>query len=355
MMLPPPRFALLTWLLLSLTLAGCGGSDHRNNAAPEDTLTFMHDGLEGQVIHQLYEYEGRIYAASSDGVYSKPHASAQWQPLGLQGTGVTDLVVFNSRHLLASTLAGAASQPHMMESLDGGSSWQSLHSDYQPWKQSADWQLLAYDEHLHTLYALSDRQLLASPDEGRDWQPLAATDNFMPLFIRRHPLTGEFWTPGYENSTPVLQVWSAAFDRVTGRYPITPRESRVFDLLLSPVDPAHLLVSGSQGIWRSRDQGQSWTLLLSPPAGRLYASLARDPHNHDLLYTGSRDPARNNQPLIFEVSRDQGDTWAQYHYPASHLRGGVRCLLAVAENHRTLVYLGLDGGGIMKVVMPLTF
>lgn len=49
------------------------------------------------------------------------------------------------------------------------------------------------------------------------------------------------------------------------------------------------------------------------------------------------------------MSTDGGETWTEHKHPSTSLFGEVRSILATTENNRTVIYIGLYGGGIMKV------
>jgi hypothetical protein len=353
----------LTMLLPALLvvcglLSACGSGDTRDEPRPSTTMTFIHDGLQGLTIHQLYQHHDQLFAATSNGIYVKTPGSGGWNIRGLANFQVTDIAFIDPSHFIASA---QATTPHtapaqLYETTTAGQQWLPLdaHTHLTP---ANNWRGLSYAREVNALYAISDNFLLTSLDSGRDWQALlpeqtANTD--IPLFVIRHPVTGDIWSGGYNDQ---LQPWLQASSGDTGQTLITAvvgkTHGRVRHLSLDPERPATLLLSSDEGLWRSQDYGKQWDFLQAPPANRIYQTLLHDPLNANWVYTSSREMNNTGpQRLIFEMSQDRGTNWTRYYYPGSNLQGGTQSMLAITENNKTVIYLGLAGGGIVKINMP---
>lgn len=353
----PPMLLPFVLAACALLLA-CGGGDKRDKPQPSTTMTFIHDGLQGLIIHQLYHHNDQLFAATSNGVYVKTSTSDGWKIRGLANFQVTDIAFMDTAHFIASAQANTPDAPaaQLLETTTAGHQWQPLdaHTSLAP---ATDLQGLSYAEEVNALYAISENFLLTSLDSGRDWQPLLPeqpTNPVVSLFVLRHPVTGDIWSGGYnEQLQPWLQAWSADTGQPLVATSVGKTPGRVRHLSLDPERPATLLLSSDEGLWRSEDYGQQWNFLQAPPANRMYPTLLHDPRNADWVYTSSREINNTgSQRLIFEMSQNRGTNWTRYYYPGNNLQGGTQSMLAVIENHKTVVYLGLAGGGIVKINMP---
>ena len=100
------------------------------------------------------------------------------------------------------------------------------------------------------------------------------------------------------------------------------------------------------------NRGANWTTLIGDVDYRFYFDVAIDPLTPATFYTAGWDKNWDTpQPLIFEVPNDGGQRWKKYRHNDPSLFGGVRSMIAVVEDGKTRVYLGLYRGGIMKVTI----
>lgn len=136
---------------------------------------------------------------------------------------------------------------------------------------------------------------------------------------------------------------------------LLPSPSVIKDIVFrTQEEPALVFASGEGGILRSEDNGETWTQPLGDVNFRFYYELVIDPQASDTVFTAGWDKAAAGgpQPLILEVSRDAGRNFEAFEYDDADLRGGALSVLDVVEEGETVLYIGLDGGGIIKVLNP---
>ncbi|MGE0221637.1 MAG: WD40/YVTN/BNR-like repeat-containing protein [Acetobacteraceae bacterium] len=89
-----------------------------------------------------------------------------------------------------------------------------------------------------------------------------------------------------------------------------PGDTHVHAITIHPDDPQVLYAATSSGLYRSRDQGMTWTRLVEPAAGEQMWSVLIHPSDHRVILTGCA-------PLGLYRSDDAGETWRRMPRPRS--------------------------------------
>jgi photosystem II stability/assembly factor-like uncharacterized protein len=271
---------------------------------------------------------------------------------------VHDIAMLSADHFIASvreTDAEGIFSDQLVESLDGGESWHSVAHNFGAEDPETLYGLY-YDAYNNALYATGVEALAMSLDEGRSWELL---DGLWSGFgqpkraINYNVATNDIWYGG-QNAIEqlVLERYSLDTQQAESFRELMPNPSVVYGIVFDPENEAGVYISGEGGIVKTENNGEDWITLMGDVDYRFYFGLAIDPNNPQTLYTGGWSKMWDTpQPLIFEISTDGGATWTQYQHPSTTLFGGVRSILATTEDDVTVVYLGLYGGGIMKVIV----
>lgn len=352
------RSILFTSLLLALGACDSGyNRDDDENGDNGSEVSFEHVGLAGHEVSHLYEFDEQLFAATNQGLYTLD-AAGQWQSLGLDGSEVRDIAFLDNGHFIASIDDGTAAPGNnrLVESTDDGDSWQNITHNFGGEQTEAIYGL-HYDAYNNALYATGIAALAASYDNGRSWELLNGMwGSFgQPKNVVTHnPATNDIWYGGQ----------NAIEDMVLVRYPLDTQQAQLFSGLLpspsviygiefSPESAEQVYVSGEGGLLKTRNNGDDWQTLIGDVDHRFYFEIAIDPEDPQTLYTGGWDKgAEEPQPLILEISEDDGETWAEYRPADADLNGGVRSVLARDEDGSTVVYLGLYGQGVVKATIP---
>ena len=134
---------------------------------------------------------------------------------------------------------------------------------------------------------------------------------------------------------------------------LLPSPSTIKGITFDASNSDRILASGEGGILESLDNGANWENLLGDVDFRFYFRVVLDPEDGRTLYTAGWDKIfEEPQPLIVEVSRNDGATWEKHNLDNPELFGGVWSLMAVSEDARTVIYAGLYKGGVMKILLP---
>lgn len=345
---------LLTGTIFAAFLLGCSGD---RLPIQDQPFEFTHEGLSDHVVSHLYEYEGRLFAGTDQGLYTRTSAG-QWQATGLVDAEVLAVAILSADHLIASvreTDAEGVFSDQLLESTDGGESWHSVEHNFGG-EETETLHGLHYSPHNNALYGTGEEALAVSLDEGRSWELLDGSwDGFSQpkRAVNHNPATNDIWYGG-QNAIEqlVLERYSLDTGEAQSFRDLMPSPSVVYGIVFDPENEAGVYISGEGGIVKTENNGEDWRTLIGDVDYRFYFDLAIDPNDPQTLYTGGWDKIPDEpQPLIFEVSTDGGETWTGHEHPSATLFGGVRSILATTENDRTVIYIGLYGGGVMKVVV----
>lgn len=356
-------FALV--LLVIAALSGCGGSGGGATSPPPPVASppeFRHEGLTGRIVSQIYQHGTRLFAATDEGLYGKTLGENQWSLIGLAEDRVQDLAIVDEQHWLAAVAASGAElfvSPRLMETVNGGANWAVVENDFGGGSsENRGIAAMQYEASSGRLYATEQEALAVSTDLGRTWQLLSgfwAGFSMPKEALNINTARGEVWFAG-QNALEQMDLRrhdlasgeTFQFDKF-----LLPSPSTIKGITLDPANPERVLASGEGGILQSFDNGQSWTALLGDVNFRFYFQTALDPMDSDIIYTASWVKETDlRQPLVFETSTDRGTSWTRFELADPDLFGGAWSVRSVIEDDRTVVYLGLFRGGIMKVILP---
>lgn len=338
--------------------SGCGG-DKTRPLPPETTLTFAFDGLSDHSIHRLHQFDNLLFAATDKGLFIKSTATqSSWQAAGLETAELLDLIVFSKDHYLALTQSTVAEKAvyRLMETTTGGGRWYPVEPDFGG-DESEPIVAIVYDSHNQRLFAKGIAVLAVSYDEGRSWHKIAGQWQGAGAsrgVIKYNTRTNEVWYGG-QNTVGQTLLCTYALDNDDERCftQALANPGSIYDIAFDTHNPARILVAGAGGVAQSLDQGETWVTLITEQPHRLYTAVAVDRQNPDIIYTGGWDNLwQAPQPLTLEISRDGGVSWTQFLYPSTSLFGGIKSLLAVNENGRNILYIGLHKGGVVKAILP---
>lgn len=346
--------------VLTLTLVACSSDDA--DAPSNRAVIFESIGLNGRIVYRIWPIQGDLIAATDRGLHRFRQGQG-WTLLGSAQWRILDWVVLSDGRWLISTADGGDYEPithyEMFESQNQGVSWSPVAHDFggvevgQP-SDDRPYRLLRNGD---DVYATGADVLAQSSDGGRHWSLLSGVWQGFATGLRALALAPDgrsLWyggQGGFENL--VLQ----RFDLVEGEsLPLgdlsllLPAPSVVKGIDFDRRDSRRVFISGEGGIVQSRDEGQTWQGLLLNTESRFYFGIQTDARAAGTLYTaGWAEQPDEPQPLVLEISTNDGLSWQRYRHPSSSLWGGVYSMTSRLENGETVLYLGLFKGGVMRV------
>jgi hypothetical protein len=356
------RFAMvIAAVILPTLLASCGGH------GPE--LNEHHPWLEGSRVHQLHALSGSLLAATDDGLFLKRTGDESWRRAGLAGFDILDVAAFSDHHFLVSTYTWDQEGYPLYarwRTHTGGKKWHRSNDNFLGSEGPAAIRSFHFDAGSERLFATGTVMLGTSHDFGQTWQIQEGWFGATFSSIALNPATNEVWYGGQGPIENGILIRHALDTGVQTHYAnLFPNPATYLGIRFDPKRADVVYASGEGGIAFTEDRGMSWSFPLGDVDYRFYYDVAIDPDNPSHLYTAGWDkiaarPAMRAtdpsywfpiapQPLILEWSRDGGQSWKKYQYPAgNNFFGGVRSMILVEEEAETVWYLGLDGGGIKR-------
>jgi len=243
---------------------------------------------------------GVLYAATwESGAYKSVNDGLSWvrKSSGLTENALRDIVLDPTRPVI---LYAATNSQGVFKSVNGGASWRPARTGLASWQPYR----IAIDPlHPDTVYATfqsdgADRSI----DGGAHWLPY---DDGLPpecfvddLAVDRNTgkLTAGIWEYGVFTRPAGASLWTDSNKGLTG--------NDVSALILRS-DPSRLIAgiqSNGSAVFISTNDGRAWTASKSGINYRRVQSLAVDPENSDILYSGNSGSAY--------TSVDGGATWA---------------------------------------------
>jgi photosystem II stability/assembly factor-like uncharacterized protein len=346
------------WLLAGLAAplltaqAGCGGGGDPGTPAPR----FSADGLLGRIVRRLRPSPAGLLAATDDGAFRRD--AGGWSSIGLADHTVHDISAVTERVLLASarrndTLPGGLAR--LVESEDAGQTWRDVPNDFGGSAGPEGIQALVNDAMARRLLATGFDVLAESIDLGRSWRRLAGEWHAFAQpkeSLAFDPARGDVWYGGQDAIEGLaLFRYRESSGRLDSHPRLMPSPSVVKGIRFVGGEPDRVIVSGEGGIVHTRDNGAKWEPLLRN-GHRFYFDVLQDMQRPGRFITAGWDKNFDTpQPLIVEISDDDGRSWARLQHPDAALFGGAWSMALGIEQGRSVGYFGLYRGGVVRLAM----
>jgi photosystem II stability/assembly factor-like uncharacterized protein len=242
-----------------------------------------HPGGTGRLFAAVWYQE----AGAGGGVFLSEDGGRTWRPSGLEGEAVRALEIASadSNEFVAGTLSG------VFHSGDAGKSWQRISPSGDEELRRLD--SVAFDPRdAKVIYAGTYHLPWKTVDGGKSWKPVIA----------------------------------GLID-----------DSDIMSLRVDASNPERVYLSACSGIYRSENQGGSWTKLQGIPyAARRTQAIIQDTQQPKTLFAATTEG--------LWVTRDSGESWERTT-PKDWVINSVVVLAGTNEHERVVV--GTDGQGIL--------
>jgi hypothetical protein len=354
---------LFITFMVSTAFFGCGGNETASEPPTIPTPpspsapTFSVAGLENRIIYDLDIVDGLLFASTDQGLY-KEATQNNWQLMGSDTWNIQDLEIMADGRWIVS-ISDADGLYELFESLDEGQNWQKIDHDFggtnRPVSEPSP--VFRFTEDSAVLYAVGTASLGQSYNSGHSWELM---DGDWDGFARGlHALTlnpnhTDIWYGGQgaiENLVLVRYPMSSGIstDLSANTTDLLPSPSTVNNIVFDPVDPQRIFILAEGGIIQTRDEGETFQAFLLNNEHRFYFDMISTPSQQGRFFTAGWTKTPNTQPLILEVSVDDGENWTSYTHPDENINGGVYSMASRIENEELVIYLGTYKGGVVRV------
>jgi photosystem II stability/assembly factor-like uncharacterized protein len=273
-------------------------------------LTWSQIGSDLDLVFALAtdkDHPGVLFAATRGGLYRSDDGGDSWHLAGLDGLYVTGVAIdprATNTIFAVVDQSDTVAPATIWKSTDRGATWTSLSLSGTPGLPR-----FVFDPvRPETSYLLFVGEstgfvpMLRSTDGGARWTELSAAVGAHDLAALPAGTLIAATDAGLARSNDGGMTWTPPLE--PGVLAGPPRDS-FSRLLASSAVPGELLAAGSSGIWKSGDKGASWAL-----------------SNHGILAQGAYEVevSPTGPPAVFAVagislfrSSDQGDTWTRLH------------------------------------------
>lgn len=344
-------------LLVLFTLSACNNDDNSGTPIEESRFIWKKIGLNELKINKLLLEDNFLYAVTEDGIYRKNSVDdSSFQPIGLQGLNIEDIVIFSPNELLASV---ADFQEdiiiHIATTDDGGQNWQVLESDFGGgFDPHIVWDFLKPQNSEDDLYASSNYVVARSTNKGVHWSPIWGDwDQFTRAtsVVAINPLLpNEIWLGGQggiEDGYLIRLNGDTEANRWTD---LVPNPTTVKNITFDTQSPQSIYVGFEGALLKTSNNGQSWqTLIDEHESARFFNGIVLSTLDTRKVYTSGWLKTDEPQPLLLYYSTDAGTTW-KHEIFTEETYGGVEDMVMTTIGNQEHLFLALNKGGVYEVI-----
>lgn len=312
-----------TWAAVGMTDPGSGGgavtfdpsNPNRAYMAGRDGIEISTDGgatfgapidvFQGQTTRQIAvdpTNSSRLFAVTVAGLFGSADGGQTWTPRNT-GFKTRSFVLSTASDPSAPRIVYAGTRGGIWRSTDAGATWSYSESGLLP--NTIQIRSLTVDrENPATVYLQGSTGYYVSRDQGASWSPLLSGPGLLntgvsPVAI--DPDDDSHVALAYGGGVDVSDDGGATFAYHEFETDPALGPQSVSQVAFDPANGAVIYAGAVNGLWRSTDDGDTWSELPGSPTGSAVA-LAIDPHRPSLIYYQSAYGG-------LEVSRDGGVTW----------------------------------------------
>jgi photosystem II stability/assembly factor-like uncharacterized protein len=282
---------------------------------------------------------GMLYAATTGGLYRSPDGGDTWSLSGFEGTFVLAVAADprDASTLFAATPRETGGAVLVWKSSDRGATWTAatpLEFFNFPGTPYFRFDLARPDTAylFFSVYPSQPAPLFRTTDGGVSWAPLPAAPGVREVAVTTQGLLFAAGDAGIARSSDRGETWSPPLPLP----PLAqaPPHDVITRILVDAAAPGALLASGETGVWRSGDNGTSWEPanqgIVAFPVSSLAAAPAGPP---TVVAIAGQSVYR---------STDQGGTWTRVHSDFDRLQPWT---LEAFDPRRPRTLYGIGGDG----------
>lgn len=287
----------------------------------------MYLGLGDKKVNKIEIYNSKIYAATSNGMYSKNLNSidTNWNSLGIAWKNISDFIIFDEDTILASSYYQGIPNPDwdtifIFISYNGGNNWNNFQNGFGG--DAMLRQCIALEnnpEAPDTIYASNSMCIAKSTDRGYTWEEKYLTWNHNMQYAQLSyvGLDGTIWGGGMNGIWEAYGLKSTDYGNSWDYIWSVPNWYGVacYSILPYPNNPTKLLAGLSGNILSSNNNGETWEASFDPEQYQEFMDLEISPGNNNHVYAASKVHSTGNEDRTrVYISNDFGTSWDTINY-----------------------------------------
>jgi hypothetical protein len=357
-------FTFCIGLMVTTAFFGCGSNDPTTETPSiPSTPSFSFAGLDNRIIYNLDNVDGRLFASTDQGLY-KEVGTNNWQLIGKDTWVINDWeIMADGRWVLSTTdgdsLVGTPTRYEIYESLDDGLSWQKVEHDFggNVGPDAEREHISRFTEDSAVLFAVGTTSLGRSYTSGHSWELIDGEWGGFARGLKALALNPEHTNIWYGGQGAIenlilhrYQISSGISTNLSDKTTdLLPSPSVVQNIVFDPINSQRIFVCAEGGIIQSINEGETWQAFLLNYDHRFYFDMIADPSQQGRFFTAGWTKSPDAQPLILDVSTDDGLNWTSYPHPDSSIYGGVYSMTSRIESGELVAYIGTFKGGVFRV------
>lgn len=345
----------LSLLSLLFLMLSCEEEDNEEQLPLQE---WTYTGLGNRYVVEVEVKSDWVYAATQQGMYKQRVASDDtlWTNAGLSGMEITDFVLLEAEHILASvSLDNNNPSNTLYMSHDGGANWTAMDTNFGGQEGAVTCQALDYDpNNPQVIFGRGNYNVAKSTDGGQNWTSVFAdwgNIGYQADLIKVYDedpdvvwAGGEtsIFSPYMIKSTDGGQNWQPVQVPSQG-------DNAVYSMVIHPNDPQQLLAGMEGQVIASQNGGSIWEIVLTPDNYSYFLDLQMSLEEEERVYAAGTDGGNDLGNIIIYTSNNFGEGWSNVRHQgqegkqyAAHDLGlysiGGQEAMYVATNHGVFIY-----------------
>ncbi len=288
--------------------------------------------------------------------YAKPTPidiiSGNWTQVGLPGDTISDIEIFNNNLIYVSTWGF---QHGIFRTDDGGKQWYAINNGLGN-LDIYEITLMNGDENGNTLIAGTDNSIWATRDGGQSWQSMASEYPLSNLAILSVSTTSSaIYAAGDLNYGAYItnnfgKTWKNIEYSSNGIFNNMFRNANLQHVTTSESPSPTIYIAGNEDIYRSNDDGVTWSNTAHIGPNYTISDIVVDPSNASIIYAcvGRRNVDHNGISFSkgngLYISKDNGGSWSPINNGLPNQGNSTECSkIAINASNVAQVYVGING------------
>lgn len=281
--------------------------------------------------------------------------SGNWAQVGLPGDTISDIKIVDENLMYASTWGF---QHGIFKTDDGGKKWHAINNGI----GNLDiYEITIMNGDGSTLIAGTGGGIWATRNGGQDWQPIASasSSNYASYVLSNSPILSVSTTSSSIYVTSyvgyVSQDFGSTWQNIRDIEFQANKDDIFFNVNLQHIATSQspsptIYLAGDKDLYRSSNDGATWTRIAHVGSNYNVADLVADPSNASIVYVCSGNKTINSNGITFDkgnglyFSNDSGESWIPINNGLPNQGNESECTkVALDSSNDQRIYVAING------------